>query len=53
MVFDVIISNRAQEHAEVFVKYLWIYQVNNGRVEVKGMYHQLQDYENIFKTDGV
>lgn len=32
-------------------RYLWIYQVANGRVEVKAMYHQLQDYENTFKSE--
>ena len=108
MVFEVIISDRAQEQAEVFVRYLlidkgnpqaasnlldaiedtkeslslvadalnyckdidlkrmgykiiffkhmrylWIYQVNDGRVEVKGMYHQLQDYENLFMTEEI
>lgn len=32
-------------------RYLWIYQVNGDRAEVKAMYHQLQDYENTFKTE--
>ena len=34
-------------------RYLWIYQVHNDRVEVKAMYHELQDYENIFAGESV
>ena len=33
------------------MRYLWFFQVNDGRVEVKAMYHTLQDYENMFKTE--
>ncbi len=32
-------------------RYLWIYQIDGDVVQVKAMYHELQDYENRFKSD--
>ena len=32
-------------------RYLWLYQINGDTVQVMGMYHELQDYENIFRSE--
>ena len=32
-------------------RYLWIYKVIDDVAEIHAMYHELQDYENLFKTD--
>ena len=45
---------RAMNYKVIFfrrMRYLWFFQINDGRVEVKAMYHQLQDYENLFKSE--
>ncbi len=33
------------------MRYLWIFRIENNRVEIMAMYHQLQDYENLFKAE--
>lgn len=34
-------------------RYLWLYQIDGDIAQVKAMYHELQDYENIFRNEGV
>lgn len=41
-----ILSEQA-EHFEFCNRYLLVYRVKDNRVIVEGMYHELQDYENI------
>lgn len=31
-------------------RYLWLYQIKGDTVFVKAMYHELQDYDNLFKN---
>ena len=32
-------------------RYLWLYRVEDDTVYIMAMYHELQDYENIFKRE--
>jgi len=34
-------------------RYLFIYRIIDERIEVNAMYHELQDYENMFSSDKV
>ena len=38
-----------------FIKhnYLYIYRVDDNKVYIEAIYHQLQDYENLFKRDNI
>lgn len=45
---------KGKGYRKIFFKrhrYLFIYQVIDRRVEVSAMYHELQDYENLFQTE--
>lgn len=34
-------------------RYLWLYQIDGDTAQVKAMYHELQDYENLFRNEEV
>lgn len=34
-------------------RYLWLYRIEGNTVQIKAMYHELQDYENIFRKEEV
>lgn len=33
-------------------RYLWLYRVENNTAYILAMYHELQDYENVFQEKG-
>ena len=34
-------------------RYLWLYRIEGDTVQIQAMYHELQDYENIFRNEDV
>ena len=32
-------------------RYLWLYRIEGDTVQIMAMYHELQDYENLFRNE--